>query len=271
MRRDYMACTCHDSARTTCSRSTEKTMPSVDRKHVARPRRRPLDSSLAVAAVGALSATLTLAFTTPTAVPRHHHHHDPCQHSSGGPRSSDRLRPQRQRQHHACRVSRGEPLSSPGSELPAAVLGVGGGRRRGRVRQRESASFGNKVDRTVVADALRWAVAASGSSRPEWYLCCSGAGETTAVADEEEVRLEEEQEDGESTTRAFRHRDDALQRHSRRRQEHGAAAAEAEGEEDGGVKRKRRRPPAYWSNDDNIRNEVVQFWADLGVASDKVR
>ncbi|CAM9673597.1 unnamed protein product [Ectocarpus fasciculatus] len=61
---------------------------------------------------------------------------------------------------------------------------------------------------------------------------------------------------------------------SRRRQqeEQGAAetpAAEAE-EEDGGVKRKRRRPPAYWSSDENIRNEVVEFWADLGVVSDKI-
>ncbi|CAM9953916.1 unnamed protein product [Ectocarpus sp. 6 AP-2014] len=62
---------------------------------------------------------------------------------------------------------------------------------------------------------------------------------------------------------------------SRRRQEgeQGAAetsAAEAEERDGGGVRKKRRRPPAYWSNDENIRNEVVEFWADLGVTSDKI-
>ncbi|CAB1119796.1 unnamed protein product [Ectocarpus sp. CCAP 1310/34] len=251
-------------------------MPSVG-KRVARPRRRPIDSSLAVAAVGALSAALAVAFTTPPAAVPRHHHHDRCPHNiSGGPRSSgsNRLRPQRQRQHHACHVSRGEPHSSPGSELPAAVLGVGGGRRRARVRQRRSASYGNTGGRTV-AGAPRWAVVAPDGSRPEWYLCGSGSGEATAVADEEEVRLEEQQEGGESTTRAFRHREDSFQRHSRRRQEEeqGAAetsAAEAKEKDGGGVKKKRRRPPAYWSNDENLRKEVVKFWADLGVASDKI-
>ncbi|CAN0189876.1 unnamed protein product [Scytosiphon promiscuus] len=34
--------------------------------------------------------------------------------------------------------------------------------------------------------------------------------------------------------------------------------------------RKRRRPPAYWSSDDNLRDEVVKFWAELGVTSTKV-
>lgn len=34
---------------------------------------------------------------------------------------------------------------------------------------------------------------------------------------------------------------------------------------------KRRKPPTYWAKEDNVRREVVMFWAKLGIESDKVR
>lgn len=34
---------------------------------------------------------------------------------------------------------------------------------------------------------------------------------------------------------------------------------------------KRRKPPTYWAKEENVRREVVLFWAKLGMESDKVR
>ncbi|CAN0189812.1 unnamed protein product, partial [Scytosiphon promiscuus] len=154
-------------------------------------RRRSLDSSLAVAAVGALSATFAFAFTTPLAP----------QSSSGGGGSSgsrscssflgggqhhDRYRPstrhprqqqqQQQRRHRMCVASRYRPLSALGPAM------AGGGRSRLRRRcEAASLSFGLGRD-TLAADAAAGpsAVAAGAGSRLKWYLRASNRKEFVA-------------------------------------------------------------------------------------------
>ena len=34
---------------------------------------------------------------------------------------------------------------------------------------------------------------------------------------------------------------------------------------------KKRKPPTYWVKEDNVRAEIMMFWANLGVESNKVR
>lgn len=239
--------------------------------HNRRRRRRPLDSSLAVAAVGALSATLALAFTTPLAP--HTHHHDRC-HTGGGVPSISCFRPRQQPQGHACCMGHREACLRPReSGLPGS--GSGSGSRR-RTRQQQAASclsFGaGRAARGAVGGATSTSTstdaAGSAGNRPVWHLYASSQKEAAVV---EQEGLEGEEGGGAGTDAAQQHRDGGGGDAAADADSSPAAAAAAGAEEGAPKKRKRRRPPAYWSSDDNLRDEVAKFWAELGIASDKVQ
>ena len=237
--------------------------------HNRRRRRRPLDSSLAVAAVGALSATLALAFTTPLAP--HTHHHDRC-HTGGGVPSNSCFRPRQQPQGHACCMGHREACLRP---RESGLSGSGSGSRR-RTRQQQAASclsFGaGPAARGAVGGATSTSTstdaAGSAGNRPVWHLYASTQKEAAVV---EQEGLEGEEGGGAGTDAAQQHRDGGGGDAAADADSSPAAAAAAGAEEGAPKKRKRRRPPAYWSSDDNLRDEVAKFWAELGIASDKVQ
>lgn len=244
------------SAEHACSWHTNHQMTApAGQSHNRRRRRRPLDSSLAVAAVGALSATLALAFTTPLAP---HTHRDRCH--QGSVPSNSCFRPRQQPQDHASCMSRYTRVPCRGSGLP-------GSRSMRRTRQHAASclSFGAgraATARDAVVDGANTYTAGSVGNRPCLHLYASSRKEA-AIVEQEEL---EGAEGGGAGTEAVQHRgagdDEAAD----------AGSSAAAGLEEGApTKRKRRRPPAYWSSDDNVRHEVAKFWAELGIASDKVR
>lgn len=267
MRRDHEVCpgrgerimlfaTAHAPGHT-----TQMTSPA-GQSHKRRRRRRPLDSSLAVAAVGALSATLALAFTTPLAPHTHPRHDDRCHGRSGGPSNSCLFRPRQPQDHACCMASREALLSFRDS-------GVRRNRSRRRTRPQGAASClgfrGGRAAGDAVGVADTADATGSVGNRPAWHLYASSQKEAAVV---EQEGLEGEGGAGAGTEAAQQHRvgggSDAADADSST----AAAAGAAEGAP---TKRKRRRPPAYWSSDDNVREEVAKFWAELGITSDKVR
>lgn len=241
-----------------------ETMVSIGgQSHNRRRRRKPSESSLVVAAVGSLSVTLALALTTPFA-PAHTHHDRHRGHQSVGPRDGW-LRP-RQQQWYVCCSSRQSLFSCEGPGLrPAGCRNMGRSRRRLRQHRQLAASLclgvGLEVD--VPADATGagfFDTAGSAGRRPAWYLSASRPKEAVLVEPE---RLEGRDEDA-AKTAAVQQQPPVAAAPAR-----ADGATPARAEEKPPVTRK-RRPPAYWASDDNLRSEVVQFWADLGVTSNKV-
>ncbi len=233
--------------------------------HNRRRRRRPPESSLVVAAVGSLSVTLALALTTPFAPA--HTHHDRCRgHQSVGPR--DGWLRLRQQHHHVCCASREALFSCEGPGFrPAGCRSMSSSRRRLRQHQQRAASLCFGVGREVGAPADAtgagfFDTAGAVGRRPDWCLSASRPKEAVLVEPE---RVEGRDKDEAKTA--------AVQ------QQPPVAAAPSPAGEDGDTPARaqerppftrKRRPPAYWTSDDNLRSEVVQFWADLGVTSNKV-
>jgi len=209
--------------------------------------------------MGSLSVTLALALTAPFA-PTHTHDRYGGQESVGR-----RQQQQQQQQQHIC-CARQEALFSPGGPgfRPAGCRGTGSRRRLRQHQRAASLSFGVGREAGAPADATAavfFNTAGSAERGPAWCLSASRSEEALLVEPE---RLEGRDE-GEAGTAAVQQQPTVA----------GAAgvadgATSARTEERPPVTRK-RRPPAYWASDDNLRSEVVQFWADLGVTSDKVR
>lgn len=235
-----------------------------------RRRRRPIDPSLAVAAVGALSATLALAFTTPLAPPYTHHDRRLGSRSVGGGRPGNSwFRPRRPQGHACCCVSRGTRLPSRGPGLPGSRSM---GRRRTRQQQQAASCC---LSSGVLLRAARYAAVAdaagpSAGNRPVWHLCASSRSEAVVVEQEE---LEVGEEERGAGAEAVQHPEGgpAADAESSSSSAAVSAGGTRTAEEGAPAKRKRRKPPAYWSSDDNLRDEVAKFWDELGVTSDKVR
>lgn len=288
-------------------------MPPAGQSHNRRQRRCPLDPSLAVAAaVGALSATLALAFTTPPLAPHTHthtehvHHHDRCHRKGGGPPDGyvrSRQHNQRYNRKHSCCSSREAALSSLGFGSLAAVGGsISVASRRRPLPQQQYAAglFGHQLG---AVGAAGMAAAGGGGGGGGACFLDTAVGSLKSVAGnrrlptsclyassrkEEAMVVNEEHLEAEEDTSSAIQQQDRQQQHQH--QEAAAAAAVAKtsdsnsAKENGGgrasaamatatstQKKKRRRPPTYWASDENLRKEVVKFWADLGVTSNKVR